>query len=157
MTSQGSMAQPTPERPTEVVTCFLLRRDRGHDEVLLAQRSDRVRTYRGRWGAISGYLESGTSAHDQAYQEIREETSLGAEDVTLLREGERLTFRDETIATNWIVHPFLFLVLRPDSVVHDWEAHTFAWRTPESLRELETVPRLADALDLVYPHPMENV
>ncbi len=157
MSGDDSRASQSPRHPTDVVTCFLLRRDRGRDEVLLAQRSDRVRTYRGHWGAISGYVEPQTSTRDQAYQEIREETGLGADDVTLLREGEPIAFRDETIATDWVVHPFLFLALRPESVVHDWEAHTFAWHTPESLTSMQTVPRLAEALAHVYPPQPEGV
>ncbi|HEX8983625.1 MAG TPA: NUDIX pyrophosphatase [Ktedonobacterales bacterium] len=157
MTFQHSTAPKTSQKPTEVVTSFLLRRDRGRDEVLLAQRSDRVRTYRGHWGAISGYLEPQTTPREQAYQEIREETGLSADDVTLLREGEPLAFRDESIATDWVVHPFLFLALRPDSVVHDWEALAFAWHAPESLAELQTVPRLAEALAGVYPARPEGV
>ncbi len=157
MTIHDSEAQPMPQKPTHVVTCFLLRRDRGHDEVLLAQRSERVRTYRGHWGAISGYVEPRTTPRDQAYQEIHEETGLSPDGVTLLREGEPLAFRDESIATDWVVHPFLFLALRPESIVHDWEAHTFAWQEPKRLPELQTVPRLAEALARVYSPRPEDV
>lgn len=151
MAGPESTGHHISQQPTEVVTCFLLRRDRGHDEVLLAQRSERVRTYRGHWGAISGYVERQTSPREQAYQEIREETGLRDDEVTLLREGEPLAFRDESIATDWVVHPFLFLALRPESVVHDWEALTFAWQPPERLADLQTVPQLAEALARVYP------
>lgn len=137
--------------PTHVVTCFLLRQDEGGDRVLLARRSDRVRTYRGAWGAISGYVEPGVSPLEQAYQEIGEETGLARADVTLLREGEPLPFRDETIAQDWVVHPFLFQALRPDAVQHDWEAHAFAWTPPAAVPGLATVPKLAEALARVYP------
>lgn len=142
-----------PSRPTHVVSCFLLQRDQTGDRVLLARRSDRVRTYRGAWGAISGYVELGVSPLDQAYQEIREETGLSQSDVSLLREGEPLAFRDEAIAQDWVVHPFLFLALRPDVAQHDWEAREFAWVAPEALSELPTVPMLAEALARVYPPP----
>ena len=43
--------------PTHVVTCFLLRRTRDGDEILLVRRSQRVRTYRGSWASVSGYVE----------------------------------------------------------------------------------------------------
>lgn len=140
-----------PELATHVVSCFLLRRDHGYDEVLLARRSDRVRTYRGAWGAISGYVEAEMTPLAQAYQEIGEETGFQPTDVTLLREGDALAFRDETIGQDWIVHPFLFLALNPDSARPDWEALGFAWIPPEQVARLATVPRLVDALALVYP------
>lgn len=137
--------------PTHVVTCFLLRRDRGHDEVLLARRSERVRTYRGAWAGISGYVEPQAEPLEQAYQEIGEEVGFQRADVTLLRQGEPIAFRDEAIAQDWVVHPFLFLALRPEAARSDWEAQRFAWMTPDSLAGLQTVPMLAEALARVYP------
>lgn len=137
--------------PTHVVTCFLLRRDRGRDEVLLARRSERVRTYRGAWAAISGYVELNVAPTDQAYQEIQEETGLARDEVTLARSGEPLAFHDPDIAQDWVVHPFLFIAKRPDAVQRDWEAHEFAWMPPEAVAGLATVPRLAEALARVYP------
>lgn len=151
MSSQRSAESDAPDGPTHVVTCFLLRRDRGHDELLLARRSERVRTYRGAWAAISGYIEPGVAPLEQAYQEVREETGLQREGVTLLRTGETLAFRDADIAQEWVVHPFLFLALRPDVAQHDWEAHEFAWMAPAALASLRTVPQLAEALARVYP------
>ena len=140
-----------PDAPTHVVSCFLLRRDRGRDETLLARRSDRVRTYRGAWGAISGYIEAEMTPLGQAYQEIAEETGFQPTDVTLLREGEPVAFRDAAIGQDWVVHPFLFLALSPDAARPDWEALGFAWIPPEQVASLDTVPRLAEALARVYP------
>jgi len=119
--------------------------------VLLARRSERVRTYRGAWAGISGYVEPKVEPLDQAYQELEEEAGFLRADVTLLRQGEPVAFRDESIAQDWVVHPFLFLALRPDSAQRDWEAERFAWMTPDSLSGLGTVPRLAEALARVYP------
>lgn len=154
MSDQDAGPGDAGSAPTHVVTCFLLRRDRGHDEVLLARRSERVRTYRGAWGAISGYIEPQIAPLDQAYQELLEETGFQPSDVQLLREGEPLAFRDASIAQDWVVHPFLFLALRPDAAQRDWEARAFAWIAPERAQELPTVPRLAEALARVYP-PLE--
>jgi 8-oxo-dGTP pyrophosphatase MutT (NUDIX family) len=139
------------EEQTPVVTCFVLRSRDGLDELLLAQRSQRVRTYRGAWGGISGYLEPGVTPLEQAYTELREEAGLARDDVELLRVGEQIPFRDEALAQNWVVHPFLFRLLRPDAVRSDWEADRFEWYPPESVTTLPTVPRLAEALAHVYP------
>jgi 8-oxo-dGTP pyrophosphatase MutT (NUDIX family) len=133
------------------VTCFLLRRDRGSDELLLVRRSERVRTYRGRWAAISGYVESGVTPLQQAYVEVREETGLGESGVTLLQAGAPLPVRDAAAALNWIVHPFLLMVKAPERIRTDWEAQAMRWVAPDEVAGLETVPGLAAALASVYP------
>lgn len=142
-----------PAQPTHVVTCFLLRRDRGHDEVLLVRRGERVRTYRGHWAGVSGYLEPGVAPEAQAYTEIREETSLAAADVTLLRTGTPLPVEDTVAGLSWVVHPFLFLVARPEGVLLDWEARDMRWVAPAELAAYAAVPGLAAALARVYPPP----
>ena len=139
------------QEQTPVVTSFVLRLRNGRDEVLLAQRSQRVRTYRGAWGGISGYLEPGVTPLEQAYTELHEEAGLTRDDVELLRVGEPVAFRDESLGQNWVVYPFLFRLLRPDAVRSDWEADRFEWYPPETVATLPTVPRLAEALAHVYP------
>ena len=139
------------EQPTHVVTNFVLRRDRGRDELLLVQRSDKVRTYKGAWAGISGYVEPGVTPLQQAYTELSEEAGLSAADLTLLRTGAPLAFRDESIGQSWVVHPFLFEIAQPDRVRTDWEAAGMQWVTPDRLRQLPTVPMLAEALARVYP------
>ncbi len=136
-------------RDVHVVTCFLLRRGEGGDELLLLRRSERVGTYRGRWAGVSGYLEARTPL-EQAYREIEEETGLGRGDLRLLAQGEPLVVPDESIDTRWTVHPFLFEVLRPDRIRLDWEHTESRWVKPEEVPTLETVPGLAKALARVY-------
>ncbi|HLY32010.1 MAG TPA: NUDIX domain-containing protein [Ktedonobacterales bacterium] len=148
--SQTQRDDPTP---THVVSCFVLRRDRGRDEILLTQRSQRVRTYRGAWAAISGYVEQGVTPLDQAYQELHEEANLERADLTLVREGMPLPFTDAAINQEWVVHPFLF-VLHSEALDHlrtDWEATQSHWVSPDEIASLPTVPMLAQALARVYP------
>lgn len=140
------MPENTPNGPTHVVTCFLLRTDGSGDRVLLVRRSERVRTYRGAWAAISGYLEAGVTPLDQAYTELREEASLDQADVALLRQGEPLSVTDTGAGLNWVVHPFLFRLLAPEKIVTDWEATDSQWVAPAEIGHLPTVPRLAEAL-----------
>ena len=135
---------------THVVTSFLLRRDRGRDEILIVRRSERVRTYRGRWAGISGYVEPGVTPRDQAYTELREETRLAPEDVSLLSAGAPLPVEDAAEGLAWMVHPFLFLVHQPERIQTDWEARESSWVAPSEVARLETVPGLADALARVY-------
>lgn len=145
-TSPGK--QPSP---THVVTCFVLRSVSGRDEVLLVQRSERVRTYRGAWAGVSGYLEPGIAPLEQAYTELREEVALAPSNVALLREGEPLPVLDEQNALAWVVHPFLFHLREGATLTTDWEALAYRWVQPDEVGQLQTVPMLAEALAAVYP------
>jgi 8-oxo-dGTP pyrophosphatase MutT (NUDIX family) len=140
-------------RDVHVVTCFLLRRERGVDELLLLRRSERVGTYRGRWAGVSGHVEEGVAPLEQAYREIGEEVGPGRDHVRLLAEGEPLVVVDESIDTRWTVHPFLFEIVHPDDVRLDWEHTESRWVRPEEVSALETVPGLAEALSRVYRGP----
>jgi ADP-ribose pyrophosphatase YjhB (NUDIX family) len=139
-------------RETSVVTCFLLRTGpRGFDKVLILRRSGRVRTYKGRWAGVSGYLEGGPeAAEEQARREIQEETGLAEPDVELMRTGEPFTFDDPELDTRWTVHPFLFRVRPGAAIAIDWEHTESRWVRPRSLGRYRTVPRLDEALARVY-------
>ncbi len=134
----------------KVVTCFLLRRGTGGDEVLLLRRSQQVGTYRGRWAGVSGYIET-EEPLAQAYTEIEEETGLSRDELTLLRTGEPLEVVDAEADRRWIVHPFLFAVAHPDKIRADWEHVETRWVRPQDVADYETVPQLDDALRRVYP------
>lgn len=154
--SAGDRSGEETGEETGVVTCFVLRAQAGQDEVLLARRSQRVRTYRGAWGGISGYLEPGVGPLEQAYTELQEEAGLARDDVDLLRVGAPFAFRDDALGQNWVVHPFLFRLIRPDGLRSDWEAEELAWYPPPAVATLPTVPRLAEALSHVYPPESGN-
>lgn len=140
-----------PVQPTHVVSCFVLSVESGGDRVLLVRRSERVRTYRGAWAAVSGYLEPGVGPLEQAYTELREEAALDEGDVALLRQGAELAVVDEDAGLSWIVHPFLFRLLTPEKLATDWEAVEHRWVAPDDIRTLRTVPLLAEAFAAVYP------
>jgi 8-oxo-dGTP diphosphatase len=137
-------------RQANVVTCFLLRRSGGDDEILLLRRSQQVGTYRGRWAGVSGYIEE-TDPLTQAYTEVEEETGLAREDVQLLRTGEPLEVVDAEADRRWIVHPFLFEVGESDRIRADWEHVETRWIRPKDIFQYEAVPQLAETLMRVYP------
>lgn len=145
MSDQGNV------QPTHVVTCFLLRNTPGGDEMLLVRRSQRVRTYRGAWAGVSGYLEPGVMPLDQAYIEISEEVGLDRLAVHLMRTGEPLGFHDAELDQSWVVHPFLFALAPGAEPYTDWEATEHRWVHPGEIEQFQTVPRLAEALARVYP------
>lgn len=133
-----------------VVTCFLLRRARGGDRILLLRRSGRVGTYRGRWAGVSGYLEAADPL-DQAYRELSEEVGLAREDLRLLARGQPLDVPDPRAGRRWLVHPFLFEALAPGRLRLDWEHVAGRWVRPRAVFEFPTVPMLPEALMRVYP------
>jgi 8-oxo-dGTP pyrophosphatase MutT (NUDIX family) len=124
-----------------VVTAFLRHRGR----VLLLRRSDRVGSYRGRWAAVSGYLEEPTPLA-QALREIREETGILPGAVALVAAGQPIEVDDDSLQRRWVVHPLLFELAAPPEIRLDWEHSAFQWALPAEVARLPTVPRLADAL-----------
>jgi predicted aconitase with swiveling domain/8-oxo-dGTP pyrophosphatase MutT (NUDIX family) len=117
---------------------------RNRGRILIVRRSDSVGTFRGRWSAISGYLEGREPPRSRAVREVREETGL-----------RRMVFRAaappifaRADATLFVVHPFLFEA--PSRKVRlDWENVEHRWIRPEELDQFETVPRLKDVVQTV--------
>jgi hypothetical protein len=120
-----------------VVSAFL--RNRGR--YLVVRRSERVGSFRGRWSAISGYVEGHEDPRQRASQEVREETGLRG--CRFLRSAEPLLTRDG--GTAFLVHPFLFEA-PTRRVSLDWENVEHRWIAPGEVRDLPTVPRLGDVL-----------
>ncbi len=127
--------------PTHVVTCFLRR----GTKVLVLRRSQRVRTHRGLWAGVSGYIERDEEPLETAYKELREEVSAEPDQVHLVRQAEALVLFDEPTGTLWAVHPFLFDD-RGVSVRTDWEHVEHRWIEPRELESLDTVPGLGRTL-----------
>jgi len=123
-----------------VVTCFL---EYGA-KIALLKRSDRVGTYKGRWAAVSGYIEGGNTPYQQALEEIREEAGLSAGDVELVRKGEPLEVIDEELGRKWVVHPFRFRVKTAEKISIDWEHTELVWMDPKDIGQYETVPKLLE-------------
>ncbi|MBE3558728.1 MAG: NUDIX domain-containing protein [Ktedonobacteraceae bacterium] len=139
-------AQPSP-RPTHVVTAILLRTDLQPARILLVRRSERVGSYHSRWAGISGFVEPGATPEEQAYTEIREETSLPREQVKLLKRGAVVEHIDAELSRHFYIHPFLFEVLTPEAIQTDWEAVDMRWIEPAELAHYETVPKLQEVYD----------
>jgi 8-oxo-dGTP diphosphatase len=144
MNTQHSDTVQQSLRPTHVVTCFLRRTDTGEARILIVQRSQRVGSYHGQWAGISGFVEPGVTPDEQAYTEIREETSLQREQVRMLRRGAVVEHLDPALNRHFYIHPFLFEVLTPETIHTDWEAVEMRWILPSELSNYETVPKLQE-------------
>jgi len=116
-----------------VVTSFLMNKGK----VLLLKRGKNVGSYRGKWSAVSGYVET-ESLMDQALIEIEQETGLNTD---FVRKGDivRVRYKNKI----WDVNPFLFNV--KGDVDLNWENVEYKWVYPEEIKEMDTVPKLWEA------------
>ena len=128
----------------QVVTCVLVH----HEKILVLKRSSSVRTYKGMWGGVAGYIEPGEKPLQTAMKEIQEEVGLRPDDVQLLVTGDVLTFTDtsEGERYDWVVHPFLFRLKHERPVRIDWEHSEYRWVDPQELSNLPTVPHFPDTV-----------
>jgi 8-oxo-dGTP pyrophosphatase MutT (NUDIX family) len=127
-------------------------------KVLILRRSQKVGTYRGKWAAVSGHLESGEKPLERALTEIREETGIERDWLVLAGIGPETPIA----GTSFVVHPFMFELRNPASTVDpawrkttfddvpfqlDWEHTESKWVDPPELSILDTVPQLAEVFE----------
>ena len=126
-----------------VVTCIMLNDD---GELLVLKRSDKVRTYKGLWGGIAGYIEENEDPYETALKEIFEEAGLEENDVMLLKQMTPFKFTDfyEEKRYDWKVFPFLFKIVKKSKIDIDWEHSEYRWISPSEIENMETVPHLKD-------------
>ena len=128
-----------------VVTCILID---NHENILILKRSDKVRTYKGYWGGIAGYVEKDEEPVDTAFKEIREETGLTGNDVELIKTQNPIEFTDfyEKEKHDWKVYPFLFKLRKESKIRIDWEHISYKWIKPSDIDKFEVVPRLREVV-----------
>lgn len=128
----------------QVVTCLL---EHG-GKILLLKRSNLVGTYRGLWGGVAGYVEDLEDPYDTALKEISQETSVGLDEITLIKKGDPIEVLDtyEGKRYDWVVYPFLFHVQDKKLVRLDWEHEEYRWVYPSEVKKLDLVPGLDDVV-----------
>jgi 8-oxo-dGTP diphosphatase len=119
-------------------------------KILLLRRSQKVKTMKGKWAGVSGYIEKLETPFRRALTEIQEETGLRNENIKFLEEGKPLEAADNMRPNNitWVIHPFYFLS-NTDEIRLDWEHDTYRWVDPIEIEKYDTVPKLKEALERV--------
>ena len=128
-----------------VVTCLLINND---GELLILKRSKKVRTYKGFWSGIAGYVEKNEEPFETALKEIREEVGLGKEDVDFIKQGEPIEFSDfyEGNRYDWKIFPFLFKTEKKGKIQIDWENIEYRWILPSEIEKYDTVPHFKNVV-----------
>ena len=139
------MTTSTPPKKIDVVTVFL-----EHDKkILLLKRSQKARTMKGLWAGISGYIEN-NDALTQALKEIKEETGLSNEKLSLIHVGQPLEVVESCNPDIiWIVHPYLFYS-NTRLIRIEWEHDEVRWINPDEIQSYNTVPELKETLESLY-------
>jgi 8-oxo-dGTP diphosphatase len=131
----------------DIVTAFIEYRGK----ILLLRRSQKVKTMKGKWAGVSGYIEKSEEPVRRAITEIKEETGFTDENIKFLEEGKPLEAADNMRPNNivWVVYPFYFRS-NSDDVQLDWEHDAYKWIYPSELEKFDTVPRLKEAFSRVF-------
>jgi len=130
---------------SKVVTCVLTD---GEKNILILKRSNNVKTYKGLWGGIAGYVEEDEEPIETVYKELHEEVGLDKGDVELLKTANPIEFTDvyKGESYDWKVYPFLFYTRKKSKVQIDWEHSKYRWVSLSELEKCDTVPRFKDVV-----------
>ena len=133
---------------SRVVTCLL----EYSGKLLILKRSDKVRTYKGLWGGVAGYVEENEVPYETAVKEIEEEVGIEKGDIRLIKKSDPVEFTDyyDGRKYDWIIYPFLFAIEKKDKVKIDWEHTEFRWFFPSEIENYNTVPHLKEIISKIF-------
>ena len=126
-----------------VVTVLLINDE---EKILILKRSNKVRTYKGLWGGVAGYIEENEKPYETALKEIKEEVGLENEDVKFLKKFDPISFTDiyEKKRYDWKIFSFLFKIKEKRKIKIDWEHSEYRWIAPSEIKKFDTVPHFKD-------------
>lgn len=115
-------------------------------KILLLKRSDKVRTYKGKWNGVGGYLDEVRPIREKILEELREELGVGEEMISAIYIGEAQEETDAGIGKVWLVAPALVKLKRAPQIKLDWEHTEYKWVYPEEIKGYDTVSGLESTL-----------
>ena len=111
-------------------------------KVLLLKRSRKVRSYKGKWNTIGGYIDDAKSVRQKAIEEIKEELGIEKRNLKRIKILKSFSAADKKIKKIWIVFHVLAELKRMKKIKLDWEHTSCKWVMPEEIKRLNTIPNL---------------
>jgi len=134
---------------TQVVTVLLINEK---EKLLILKRSNKVRTYKGLWGGVAGYVEEKEKPYETAIKEIKEEVGLEKDDIEFIKQLDPISFTDfyEEKRYDWTIFPFLFKIKEKRKIKIDWEHSKYKWISPSQIQKFDTVPHLKEIVSKMF-------
>ena len=131
-----------------VVTVLLMNDE---EKILILKRSNKVKTYKGMWGGVAGYIEEKEKPYDTALKEIGEEIGLKENEITFVKKFEPISFTDiyNKEKYDWEVFAFLFKIKSNSKIKIDWEHSEYRWISPSEINKFDTVPKLKEIVSKI--------
>jgi len=130
---------------TSVTTSLMLNKE---GKLLILKRSNKVKTYKGFWGGVAGYVEENEKPYDTAIKEIKEEVGIKKEDIKLIKTLDPILITDfyEQKRYDWKIFVFLFKIRKKCKIKIDWEHTEYRWIQPSEIVNYNTVPHLKEVV-----------
>ncbi len=129
-------------RSTKIVTVFII----NNGKILLLKRSNKVKSMKELWAAISGIIEKNEDPIKRAKIEIFEEIGMPEDQVSLLKRAQKMKVSSPQYQNHeWEIYPFLFEA-KISEIKLNWENSEFKWIEKEELKKFKTVPSLDKVL-----------
>jgi 8-oxo-dGTP diphosphatase len=140
MKKDEALIDSSYNKPSIVVTSVL----KNQNEVLILQRSMKVKTMQGKWAGVSGYVEKNEDFLSRALIEIYEETRISKDELILRKIFNHLNVQvyNELMI---IIQPFCF-VSDTRKVKLDWEHSDYCWINYNEIDSFDFVPRFKEII-----------
>jgi len=124
-----------------VLTCFV----QHGDKILLLKRSQNVKTYKGKWQSVAGYIDERIPLRHKILEELDEEIGVIANDIARFIYGKPYVWFDPLVNTEWYVCPSKVVLRRKPKIVIDWEHVAFRWIRPEEIVSFDAVASVGES------------
>ena len=129
-------------RSTRIITAFI----KNNKKILILKRSNKVRSMKGLWSAVSGIIENNENPTDRAKIEIYEELGIKKDKIILLKKLEKIKISSPQYENHeWEIFSYLFET-KETEIKLNWENSNFRWIDFDDLKNYETVPSLEKIL-----------
>ncbi len=115
-------------------------------KILLLKRSDKVRTYKGKWNGVGGYLDEVCPVREKVLEELREELGVGEDTISAIYIGNAREETDDSIGKTWLIVPVLVKLKRKPQIRIDWEHTEYKWVSPVEIKGYDIVSGLESTL-----------